>query len=559
MAKRNVLLGDFLIAQGLITDAQLHSALKYQKEKGKRLGSALIDLDILSEKEMIKALSEQLGVQYVSLKNYRIDPAVIKLVPEHVARHFQVLPLFRIDTTLTVGMVNPLDVVAIDAISRACHLKVEPLVCSEIDMREAIEQYYGSADHAANDTDNRNFATVVSVDHGEERPRRQDEDPAIVKLAETIVHSAVRNNASHIHCDAGAEQLQVRYRIDGRLSVAMTPPHKMCAPLLAQFKLLAGLNGAAQGVPQHGRMHLQVDGRTIEAWLSTAPAARGENAVVHLCDRARAFRLEELGLSSVLLDTLKSFLQHAHGLFVVAGPAASGCTTTLYALLRALQSPDRSIVTLEDPVDQLIDGCRQIQISANGGMSLAEGFHTALHQDADVIMVSDLRDEETARLAVDAAVDGQLVLAALSASGASAAIGRLLDMGVKPYLLASGLRVVLAQRLVRKICHHCKVPEPASPEIMSMLPRRFEQPPAIYRGRGCPKCNGTGYHGRTVVCELLPCTEVVQSHIRSMTTAGAITTAFKENNVGSLFQDGIEKMLQGITTWEEILQVSSAT
>jgi type IV pilus assembly protein PilB len=562
LTKQNVLLGDFLVSQGLINDEQLHRALKYQKEKGKMLGRSLIDLEILSEPDMIKALSQQLGVQYVSLKTYRIDPAVINLVPEHVARGFQVLPLFRIDETLTVGMVNPLDVVAIDAITRACQLKVAPVVCSEVDLRDAIDHHYGGAPPVAQSVGEEKFVQVVPPgrdDGGETVPQRRDASPGMAKMLEALLLAARRNNANHVHLETTGDALLVRHRIDGRLAVAGQHPLRLAAPLINQLKLQAGLDSASRNLPQQGRLQITVDGEIIDVGFSIIPAAHGESVVLRLRDRSVAFRLDELNLPAPVLDAVKAVLAHPApaGLLIVASPDGNGRTATLYALLRALQSAEKNLVTLEESIEQSIDGCRQMRISTTDGLGFAEGFQAALQQDADVIMASHVRDEETARLAVSAALDGKFVLLGIPAHDAAAAIVRVLDLSVKPNLLAATLRAALAQRLVRKICEQCKHAEPASPEIRRMLPRLFDEPTTVYRGRGCAACNGTGYRGRTLLAELLPGNEAVQSLLRNTAATGLSATELKKHQLGNLFQDGIEKMLQGVTTWEEVMRAST--
>ncbi len=595
MKKENVLLGDFLVSQGLINDDQLRQALKYQKEKGKLLGRALIDLNFLGEQDMIKAVGEKLGVQYVSLKTYRIDPLVISLIPEHIARGFQVLPLFRIDTTLTVGMVNPLDIAAIDAITRVTQLKVSPIVCSEIELRDAIEHHYGNAPRVVESDGERPFVRVIGVENDEKespvirqdlsetsaslveplgRAARQvpEENSAMTKMLETLVLSARRNHANYLHIEATSEGLLIRHRVDGRLLVAGQHPHRLTAPLLSQLKKNAGLlnpaaiekqrsgEGAAatNGMVYCGRLHIDVDGESIDAGVSIMPSALGESVVLRLASHSGPMRLEDLSLPSPIFEAVKSALSHPHGLFIVAGSAGGGNHPTLYALLRSLQSAERNIVALEEAIDEVIDGCRQVQVSAQDGLSFEDGFHAAMQQDADVIMVSHLRSEEIARQAVSAALDGKFVLLGVPAHDAAAGIIRLLDMGIKPNLLAATVRAVLAQRLVRRICEHCKSAEPATPEIRQMLPRLFDQPTTVYRGRGCSTCQGTGYRGRALLTELLPGNESMQNLLRSASTSGLPASELKKNQIGSLSQDGLEKMLKGITTWEEVVRASAA-
>jgi type II secretory ATPase GspE/PulE/Tfp pilus assembly ATPase PilB-like protein len=562
--KQSLLLGDFLVSQGLISDDQLRTALKYQKEKGKMLGRALIDLDFLNEQEMIRALGENLGVQYVSLKTYRIDPEVISLIPEHIARGHQVLPLFRIDNTLTVGMVNPLDVVAIDSITRVTQFKVSPVVCSEVDLREAVDYHYGHAVPAHEKHDDAAFVRVVDgqvEDHFEDHSTEAvaesaAENVAMDRLFETLLLSARRNNASFVHIESRPDDLLVRHRIDGRLVVVAQHPAKLAAPLIRQILKRAGIPSGS-GRLRQGRLRADVEGEIIDAAASHMTCVHGESVVLRLGDRSSSLRLEDMGLQKPVFEAIKSTLAQAHGILTIASPMSGGRSAMLYALLRELQSAERNIVTLEETIEEVLDGCRQVPLPVNNGPACAEAFQAALQQDADVIVVSHLYTEEVTRLAVSAALDGKFVLLGIPAHDAVAGAMRILDLGVKPHLLAATLRASIAQRMMRKVCVECRQPEPALPETRQYLPGLFDQPATVYRGRGCPACQGTGYRGRTLLAELLPGNEAVQSIFRNASTSGVAIADLKKHLVSSLTQDGIDKMLQGVTTWEEIVRVTN--
>jgi type IV pilus assembly protein PilB len=582
MPKKNVLLGDFLVAQGLVTEDQLSKALKHQKDAGKMLGRSLIDLGFLTEKEMVKALGEQLGVQYVSLKNYRTDPAVIKLIPEEIARQHQVLPLFRIDKTLTVGMVNPLDVVAIDAISRTCQLKVEPVVCSEIDIQEAIDQFYGRRDlaKAAREVAR---AQLLEQEQAPESPsgfqfedartepspgderklRREAEEAPVIKMANLIITQAVKDRASDIHIEPLERGTRVRYRIDGVMHLVYEPPQSMQLALVSRIKILASLNIAERRLPQDGRFQMEIDERTVDFRVSVLPAAFGEAVVLRILDTSRVLHLTDLGLSPENLKKIENLISHPHGIILVTGPTGSGKSSTLYAALQQMQSHERNIITLEDPIEYRLDGIRQSQVNAKIGMTFAHGLRAILRQDPDIIMVGEIRDAETAEIAVHAALTGHLVLSTLHTNDAAGAVSRLVDMGVESYLLASSLDGVVAQRLVRRICPDCRQEIPLSRALRELLRLPAGYPEntgnghtSIYKGRGCNRCRRTGYRGRVAIYEILTVDETIQQLMIEKVPAAQIKAAAIAAGMRTLFQDAVDKVLLGVTTVEEVLRVT---
>ena len=561
MSKKHIFLGDFLLEQGLISEDQLKKALKYQKDSGKLLGRSLIELGFVSEKDVIKALSEQMGVPYVSLKNYKIDPAILKLISEDFARAKKVIPLFEIDGKLTVGMVNPLDVVTLDALSRITKRHIEPVVCHEKDIEDAIRHYYSGKDYlkkAAKDFSSFDSEEKDSIN--EFRLRQQAEETPVVKLVNLILSQAVKDGVSDIHIEPRQKSLSVRYRIDGVLQEVFSPPKDMQLAIASRIKILSSLNIAERRLPQDGRIRTQIDGRQIDFRISTFPTMYGENIVIRVLDQEQmSFTLHDLGMNDKIKEKFLNDLHKPHGIILVTGPTGSGKSTTLYASLRELDTPEKNIMTLEDPVEYYIDTVRQAPVNPKIGLTFANALRSVLRQDPDIIMVGEIRDRETAEIAIQAALTGHLVLSTLHTNNAAGAITRLLDMEIPPYLIASSVICVLAQRLVRKICPACRVPhnpEKALYANLSLVVDGNSEDIQFYKGKGCPKCKNTGYRGRLGVYELLEFDNFIREMILHRVTTGEIESYAVQNEMTTLFQDGVDKAAKGLTTLEEVFRVT---
>jgi type IV pilus assembly protein PilB len=558
LAKKPILLGDFLVQQGLITEDQLREALRAQRERGERLGRTLIELGFVDERQIIKALSEQLGVEYVSLKNYQVDPKVVKLVPEKVARNYLLMPLFLIGDTLTVAMANPLDIIAIDAVSRETGLKVESVVCTEKEILEAIDLYYGSkevrrqvqalGDAAAAKEDEEKIDTT--------RLRREAAEEPIVKMVDLILTQAVRDGASDIHIDPLEKSLRVRYRIDGVLHPVYEPPKNLQMAILSRIKILADLNIAERRLPQDGRFRMTVEGRDIDFRVSVMPTLHGEAVVLRILDRRHLFHLDDLGFEEKELALLKQRLNQPNGILLVTGPTGSGKSSTLYAALRSIESVERNVVTIEDPIEYQLESVRQSQVHPKVGLTFATGLRTLLRQDPDVIMVGEIRDRETAKIAVEASLTGHLVLSTLHTNDAAGAITRLLEMEVEPYLLASALEAVIAQRLVRRVCPECRTEVEAPKAIRRYLPDDQNGPLLIPKAQGCRNCHKTGYRGRVPLYEILDVNDQIRARIMERTESEAIKRLARQQGMRTLREDGMLKVLNGLTTVTEILRVT---
>ncbi len=563
MARKHVLLGDFLMDQGLISEEQLKKALKYQKDSGKLLGRSLIELGFVSEKDVIRALGEQMGVPYISLKNYKIDPSILKLIPEDFARAKKVIPLFKIEDKLTVGMVNPLDVVTLDALARMTKKKIEPVVCHEKDIEEAIRYYYSGKDSlrkAARDFSNIDFEEEDSIN--ELRLRQQAEETPVVKLVNLILNQAVKDAASDIHIEPKQKSISVRYRIDGVLQEVFSPPKEMQLAIASRIKILSSLDIAERRLPQDGRLRMQIDGRPIDFRISTFPTMYGENIVIRVLDQQKmSFRLHDLGMNTEVKEKFLESLHQPHGIILVTGPTGSGKSTTLYASLHELDTPEKNIMTLEDPVEYYIDTVRQAPVNPKIGLTFANGLRSILRQDPDVILVGEIRDKETAEIAIQAALTGHLVLSTLHTNNAAGAITRLLDMEIPPYLIASSVICVLAQRLVRKICPSCRVPHKPEKGLYASLSLAMKENPEdvqFYKGKGCQKCKNTGYQGRIGVYELLPFDNFIREMVLHRVTTNEIETYAIQNGMRTLFQDSVSKAVDGLTTLEEVFRIAQA-
>src|SRR5579884_1435030 len=535
-------LGEILVARGVITREQLAEALAAQRLNKKRLGENLRMMGITSDK-IAEALSEQLGLPLVRLSRLTLDEAVLQAIPEQVARRHQAIPISLTDSRITVALVDPLDVLAVDDIRRRTGREVNVVITPADDFNVAINQYPAldeSVEEAIRD---------VAVTAVEEAP--------IVRLVSLIISKAVRQRASDIHIEPQERHLRVRYRIDGLLVTVMTPPRHVQAAVVSRLKILANLNIAERRLPQDGRIQLRVDEKEVDIRVSTVPTVYGEKVVLRLLDRSNAMVvLDRLGLGADNRGRLEALVRRPHGIFLLTGPTGSGKTTTLYAILNSLNAPDRNILTIEDPVEYHIAGISQVAVNPRAGLTFAGGLRAFLRQDPDIIMVGEIRDGETAAIAVQAALTGHLVLSTLHTNDAPGAVTRLVDMGVEPFLVASTLLGAAAQRLVRVLCIECKERTALPPDVAARFGWRLDdRPAAVYTARGCPACGHTGYRGRTALFELMAMTEEMQELVVRRAPDHELRAAAARAGMRSLLEDGVQKVRDGVTSVEEILRV----
>jgi len=545
-----------LIDEGMITVEQLNRAIEQQKQSGLRLGQVLIRSGLVTEEGIIAALGDQAGIPYVNLDNYIIDPKVINFIPESLARASLIIPLFKIGTNLTIAMADPLNVKAIDEARRNAGCEVDTAVATEDQIRRAIDSYYGIASSIedivkeALEGDLKVTVEGAGAAAGLEAP--------IIRLANLIISQAVRDNASDIHLEPEEHKLGVRYRIDGILHEAVSPPKHLQAALISRVKVMANMDIAETRAPQDGGFQIHTEGRTIEFRVSSFPTIYGENVVLRILDQSKSvLNLEDLGFSPDTLERFRALLTSPYGIILVTGPTGSGKTTTLYAALNSINSVDKNFITIEDPVEYRLPLIRQTQINPKAGITFASGMRSILRQDPDVIMVGEMRDVETAEMAFEAALTGHLVFSTLHTNDAAGALARLLHLGIEPFLVASSTIAVLAQRLVRTLCPNCKTAYTPSATLLRGFHLEGNEAREFYRGKGCKACRNTGYRGRSGIYELIAINEEIRKLIlENASTTDIRNAARRSQQMRSLREDGLAKALKGLTTLEEVERIT---
>ncbi|MBT9281062.1 MAG: GspE/PulE family protein [Hydrogenibacillus schlegelii] len=540
-------LGDWLVEQGLIDRQTLEAALEEQRRSRERLGQILIRRGAIAPEALYEALERQLGIPRVRLSRMVLSPELAHLLPEEVARRYRAIPYERSGRTLRVAMVDPLDYVAIDDLELVTGLAIEPALVDEAEFSTGLARLYGPEE-----------AVDVEGEGSEEAPEEAvfDETSPIVRFVAQTIERAVRLGASDVHFDPFVGGARVRFRIDGRLRTEQTIPHRTMRMAAARIKILAELDIAERRRPQDGRFRTAVDGREVDVRVSILPTIHGEKVVLRLLDQSRGVRrVEDLGLRPDNEARLLRLIDRPYGMLLVTGPTGSGKSTTLYALLERLNRPDRNIITVEDPVEYAIDGVNQIQVNPQAGLGFAVVLRSVLRQDPDVIMVGEIRDLETAEIAVRAALTGHLVLSTLHTNDAPGAIDRLRDMGIPPYLIAAALTGVVAQRLVRKVCPECRRTRPPTEAERAIFERHGLAVSEVAYGAGCPSCGYTGYAGRTAVQEVLVLDGPLGRQIAEGADGSAILQAAREQGFVRLIDDALEKASRGVTTVDEVLAV----
>jgi type IV pilus assembly protein PilB len=540
-------LGDLLLENGLITEEQLEEALFEQKKSGLPLGTILTQKGIITEQQLIEAIEFQLGVPHVKLENFLIEKEVIDLVPEELARRYKVMPLKKRGNRLTLAMADPLDYFAIDDIRMTVGMSIDPVIATRSSLDQAIEKYYGFQ-HSLTEV-----LKDVSVDEMTEEQVRSDDAP-IVRMVNQLIEQAVEERASDIHIDAQRTEVVVRFRIDGELHTQMRLPKHLQSVLTARIKIMASLNIAERRLSQDGRIQLQVRGRMIDLRVATLPTIFGEKVVLRILDKQNLLQVEQLGFSEKNLQLFKEMIESAHGIILVTGPTGSGKSSTLYAALQKLNSEQKNLITIEDPVEYQLDGINQVQVNPAAGLTFAAGLRSILREDPNIIMIGEIRDQETAEIAFRAALTGHLVLSTLHTNDAPSTITRLIDMGIEPYLIASTLRGVVAQRLVRKICTQCREEYVPSPYETALLEECGLSAGTLWRGRGCRTCHQTGYRGRLAIHELLPVDGQIRNFVRENKPADVYREWAEKHGYRNMLADGMGKVIQGLTTFDEVLR-----
>lgn len=567
-------LGEQLVQAGLLTAAQLDGALEGQRKSGKRLGEYLVDYGYVKEEDVAEVVSSQLKLPRYQPKLHAFDVTMAEVVEEEAAKRFKVVPLNRDARRIRVAMVDANDIYAIDDLEIMTNLEVEPVVCTRTEFEHLFESIYESSstresfienfesadDEATNDSEHDPTATDTDVS-ADSLASMADEAP-VIKMVNSILAQAVKDRASDIHFSPEKRHIALRFRIDGGLKEIPAPPKKFFLPIISRLKILANMDIAVSRVPQDGRFTFHMEGKEINVRASSLPTIYGENMVLRLIDMSGGpMSLEQLGFEEHNKQTIQSTITKPWGMMLTTGPTGSGKSTTLYACLNYINRPDINIITLEDPVESRIDQIRQVQLNTRAGMTFASGLRSILRQDPDVVMVGEIRDGETANIATKAAMTGHMVISTLHTNDAASAIGRLVDMGVEPFLVASTLMVSIAQRLLRRNCKECLQPyTPVEQEREALMrlgvsEQAMDEAVAagtIKRGSGCVRCNHSGYKGRVGVYEVLEIAEDVQRLIMQRATSREIETFAVEHGImKTLREDAAAKVLAGLTTVEE--------
>lgn len=560
-------LGQVLLNHGVVTQAQIDKALECQKTVGhsKLLGELLVELEFCTENQICAALAEAYNVPYAPLTPKLCDPAVVELLPRDFLEEHIVLPLFKVHDTLTVALSEPSNVFMIEEIQRLSECKVRVVCATSNDIRSTLQNYLPAAnvfviDDIIDDAVMADFAMIENMPEDIADLEEVAGQSPVVKLVNYLVYTAVHENASDIHIEPDEKRLRVRYRVDGHLYEKMRPPHQMHAAIVSRIKIMAELDIAQRRLPQDGSIHVLVQGRSIDLRVSVMPGTYGEKVVIRVIDFHRMLtNLESLGFGYENLQSFKKVINHPNGIVLVTGPTGSGKNTTLYAALSELNGDQVNICTVEDPVECSISGINQFQVNEMAGFNFSSALRSLLRQDPDVIMVGEIRDRETANIAVQAALTGHLVLSTLHTNDSPGAVTRLIDLGVAPYLVSASLIAVLAQRLVRKICPNCKEEYEPSHGIRRTVAEWSGKEPSFYRGLGCKKCRNTGYIGRIAIHEMFVPDDKILDLVAEDIPLKKLRAEAIKNGMVPLHLDGVEKVAAGITTVDEILRVANIT
>lgn len=566
-------IGEVFLRLGLINRDQLNQAIEKQKllKRQESLGDVLVSMGFITEKDKVRGLAEQWGVPFVDVGEAEIDAALTKLVPENIARKLKVLPIAKKNGRLTLAMKNPLDIFAIDEVRMMTGIDVEPAIASEEDIINAISRTYRRQVDVGEqidsvikefDTGDIDFGAASGSDEDEEisieQLRELSEEAPVIKLANLIISRSISDGGSDIHIEPAKDYVRVRLRVDGILHEIMRIPKKVQASLISRFKIMAEMDIATKRSPQDGRIGAIIDGRQYDFRVSTLPSVYGEKVVLRILDKSSvSVGLHKLGMLPETLEKFESLISRTYGIILVTGPTGSGKSTTLYSVLTKLNSGEKNILTIEDPVEYELEGLTQVQINNRAGLTFASGLRTMLRQDPDIAMVGEIRDAETATIATEAALTGHLVLSTLHTNDAPGAMTRLVDMGIEPFLIASSVIGVLAQRLVRVVCPKCKEQYTPPRDAIGRLGIEVDGDAKVtfYRGRGCDYCRGTGYKGRVGVYELMVVNDRIRDLVLQKASAHVIREAAIESGMKTLKDDAVAKILLGQTTLEECLRV----
>jgi type IV pilus assembly protein PilB len=563
MARYNkIRLGDCLVQKGMINEEQLQSALAKQKEDGSKLGETIVSMGLVSENDMIDVLVEQLGIQYVDIRKVKVDENAAKLLKEDFMRKNSLIP-YKFDELLPnvilVAMSDPMDIIAIDDISIITNMQVEPVLSTKAQINMAIDKIFGAtqAMQAAEQYRKEREKDKAKMNIDEEDGDSEVDNSPIVQLVRSILEQGVRRRASDIHIEALEFQVRVRFRIDGALVQVMTYDIDLLSAIVARIKIIGGMDIAEKRKPQDGRIAMTVDRRDYDVRVSILPTINGEKVVMRLTSKENLTRdKKNLGFSEEELEKFDRILKNPHGIILVTGPTGSGKSTTLYTALSELNTEDVNIITVEDPVEANMEGINQVHVNEKAGLTFASALRSILRQDPDIIMIGEIRDGETAGIAVKAAITGHLVVSTLHTNGTASTVTRLVDMGVESYLIGDSLVGVIAQRLVRRLCPECKKLTYATEEEKRLLGVNTIGDLPIYEANGCEACGGTGYHGRIGVYEIMPVTNDLRIKIAAGARADEIKEQAVSEGMNTLAVSAARLCVQGVTSFKEALKIA---
>ena len=563
----NLLFGESLVSKGLLTRRGLIEALNEQRAHGGRLGEVLLRLKKLGEEDITHALADYLSMDYVRLDDIsKIDMETARILPENISKRFCLIPIGEEDNHIIVAMADPLNVIAIDTIALKMKRQIKVVISSPVEIRHAIETiYHGS------DVEEQQLRDIVEIEIGGQEDKLESEGeaeneeaatkPPVIRFVDLLLSQAVKSRASDVHIEPQERSMIIRMRIDGVLRDMVPPARKMQAAVLTRIKILSEMNIAERRLPQDGRFKMKTSGRDIDVRVSSIPTIYGEKIVLRILDTSSASHdIAELGFAPKLLEEFRTILAQPHGIIIVTGPTGSGKSTTLYSALNYLKDPTRNITTVEDPVEYRLAGINQIQIKHQINLDFAKCLRAILRQDPDIILVGEIRDKETVEIAIKASLTGHLVLSTFHTNDAPSAISRLMYMGIEPFLLGSSLNLVIAQRLVRKICEHCKEPVTLSEEVLRRLniDLKDNKEAVFYHGKGCNLCGNTGCMGRLPIFEFLVMDHDMRDKLVNRAPESEIRALSRQKGYGGLLESGVSKMLLGLTTAEEVLRVTFA-
>lgn len=560
MIKEKKRLGNILVKSGKITSYQLQEALKLQKAVGKKLGEILVDNNMLTEDEIIDSIEEQTGIKKIDLNTVKFDRKAITLVSENLCKKYHLIPFGFENNKIKVTLSDPLNIFAIDDVAISTGFEIESYISKRDEIKKFIGIYYSSeqVNNAALELNKEINAKSIETSKVIKNTDLYDKtSSAVVKMVDYMIKNAIEMNASDIHIEPFENKIRIRYRIDGKLKETSNLEVETLMPIVTRIKILASLNIAERRIPQDGRIMYSLDGEEIDLRVSCLPVVNGEKVVIRILNTSNMkLTKEKLGLDKENIKKLNRIINNPHGIILVTGPTGSGKSTTLYTILSELNKSDVNIVTVEDPVEYTLEGVSQVSVNEKAGLTFASGIRSILRQDPDIVMIGEIRDEETAEIAIRAAITGHLVLSTLHTNDAPSALVRLVDMGIKHYLLSSSIVGIMAQRLVRKVCTHCREEYSASIEEKRILKQDINSSLTLYKACGCGYCNNTGYSGRIGIYEIMEMTRKHREAIGRGASVDEIRDMSIKNGMTTLKEEAIKLVLQGITTIDELADVT---